>query len=345
MTAEPITREAFAALVSDLRGELAGVDEKRRAALFKVPRRAVPEAWRGRDWAKDYVGVAGVMELTGYARNTVVLYNRQARAARAKGETTITYNFGGPPHQRRLMPPPLGEGRQQQWMIGELALWVAVRDDRQATSTSTGPSPGSREELITKVQDMYERDGTITADGITRELDLKPGGRVAAQLIHDAGLESASPNAHSAAREQILDAARIAVSRCGAGAGVSEVTAVLVQAGVKAGPKRIRPELARARLERIRAAAEPAADGQGAELESLRTDGLVTGTQIARAFGVTPGAVTKAQQLGNIRPATWEPFGKGLRALYDPRRLTVRADGGSGPVDIGSEHATGIKLD
>lgn len=346
MPAEPVTREDFAALVTDLRGELTGVTEERRAQLFKVPRRAVPAAWRGRNWAREYAGIAVVMDLTALSRNSVRLFDSQARGARQKGELTVTYNFGGRPHLRRLMPPSDKEKdgdeentrRRRRWMLGELALWVAAREDRQATPSSSGRLRDSRADLIGKVEMIYERDGLVTAAGITAELGLKPGGRLAAQLIHDAGLTSAAPTAHSATPEQILDAARQAVSVHGANTGAAQVTAALHKAGVRAERRRIPPFLARARLERIRAAMLPTEGNRGAELESLRSDGLVTAAQIARAYGVGPGAVSRAWQLGNLKVAKWD----GERRLYDPARLTVRADGGTGPVDVDSEHAAKI---
>lgn len=353
MSAEPVTREAFAALVSDLRGELAEADEKRRAALFRVPRRTVPEAWRGQAWVREYVGVTEVMDLTNLARNSVRLFDSQARKARATKDLTFTYNYGGPPQLRRLMPPSDKEKdgaeddrkRHRRWMIGELALWVAAREDRQATSTSVGRGETSRAELIEQVQAIYERDGSVTADGITRELDLKPGGRLAAQLIHDSGLESASPNAHSATPGQLMDAARAVMKTCGIRADIPDVAAVLGKAGVRAAPKRVRRALGAARLEVIRAALNPTVDDQGGELESLRSDGLVTGAQVARAFGISDGGVTKAWERHEVKVAKWEPYRGGLRRLYDPARLWVREDGRRGPVDVDSPLAAKINLD
>ena len=305
MSTKPVTRAAFAKLVVDLRAELAEVDEERRAELFKVPRRAVPAAWRGRPWARDYVNASVVTDLTGLARTSVRLYDVQARQARLSGDLTVTYNYGGRPHLRRLMPPSDKEKesdgantrRRRLWMLGEIALWIAAREDRQVTTGSMG--------------------------------QVTPG----------------VPHPESADDEEILEAARQVVAAHGVSAGTARVNTALRGMGVRAGPKRISPLLARARLERIQAAAGPAADGRETPLESLRPDGLVTGGQIARTYGIGPGAVTQARKRETIRVAKWESWRGELRPLYDPARLWVRADGGTGPVDKDSEYAADISLE
>ena len=78
---------------------------------------------------------------------------------------------------------------------------------------------------------------------------------------------------------------------------------------------------------------------RGAELESLRADGLVTGAQIAAAFGCEPGAVTHAVERHQLTPVKWEPFGGDQRPLFDAAKLAVRKDGQKGPVDVGSKLA------
>ena len=104
--------------------------------------------------------------------------------------------------------------------------------------------------------------------------------------------------------------------------------------------------LIQVRAEYVRAAREPSTSMRGAELESLRADGLVTGTQIAAAFGCEPGAVTHAVERHQLTPVKWEPFGdeRGMRPLFDAARLAVRKDGQKGPVDVGSKLAAQIDV-
>ena len=83
---------------------------------------------------------------------------------------------------------------------------------------------------------------------------------------------------------------------------------------------------------------------RGAELESLRADGLVYGHQVAKAFGVDEGTVTQARKRKKIKVAKWEPYGDDERPLYDPARLAVRRDGQKGPVDVGSQLAAKIDV-
>ena len=327
MSAKPVTREEFAALVADLRAELVEVDEQRRTQYFAVPRHTAPAAWRGYPWVRRYAGADALVDLTGLARRSIVVYDQQARKARAGGETV-----------RRLMPASRIVNGHREWMLGEVALWIATRNDAQATSTGR---PQDYDELVAKVKGIYERDGMVTAAGIDRELGLNPANRMGARLIREAGLVSASPNVHSATDAEVLGAARGAVKQHGLSAGLTDVAAVLSKIRMRANVKRIRPFLAQARIERLRAAMKPTDSTEGAELEGMYPGGLVDSIQIARIYGITAGAVTKARRLGNIKVAGWERE----RPLYDPARLWVRADGGSGPVDKNSLLAAKIDLD
>jgi hypothetical protein len=333
MSAESVTREDFKRLVDDLRAELAEVTEARRRQFFKVPRYAVPKSWEAYPWARDYANADTVVELTGLTRTSVRLFDSQARVAREKGNLThsvLVKGGGRVDVPRRLMPPSVSTGRHRKWMLGELALWMAIREDRQAVNQPQGPDL----ERIAQVREIHERDGEVTGRGIAAELGVDP--QIAAHLIAEAGLKSSATSAHYATGSQLLDVAREAVRRHGPGVEVAVIGKKIQAAGLHASPRRIGPALIQARAEHVRAAMEPSTGSHGAELESMRADGLVTGVQIAEAFGITEGAVTQARKRREIRTVKWEPYGGDGRPLYDPARLAVRKDGQKGPVDVGS---------
>ena len=336
MPVNPVTREDFAHLVLDLRAELAEVTESRRRQFFTVPRRGVPKSWEAYPWARDYAGVAEVMELTGLSRNSVRLLDSQARTARTKGNLTHSVLVAGKGRvdvPRRLMPPSISTGKHRKWMLGELALWLAIREDRQAVNQAAEPDP----QLIARIREIHARGGEVTRKGIAAGLGVDPG--LAAHLIAEAGLRSSAPSAHYATDTQLLEVTREAVRRHGPGVPVATVRRLVQAAGLRAAPRRIGPALVRARAEHVRAATQPTPGDQGAELESLRADGFVTGSQIARAFGVSEGAVTHAVERGELTPVMWERSGKDHRPLYVAAKITVRADGQKGPCDVGSKYA------
>ena len=337
MPANPVTRESFALLVLALRAELAEVTEARRRQFFTVPRRAVPASWEAYPWAKEkeYAGVDEVMNLTGLSRNSVRLFDSRARVARERGELTFTYQFGGEPRMRRLMPPSIGSGKHRKWVLGEIALWIAIRDeDREPIGQRADLS-----EQIARVRDIHTRDGEVTRKGIAAELGVDPA--LAGRLIAEAGLRSSSAQANFATDTQLLEAARQAVKRHGPAVDAAMIRK-MIPAGVTASPRRTARALIQARAEHVRAAREPTVSMRGAELESLRPDGLVTGTQIAAAFGCEQGAVTHAVERHQLTPVRWEPFGGDQRPLFDAARLAVRRDGQKGPVDVGSKLAAQI---
>ena len=329
----PVTREDFARLVLDLRAELEQVTDSRRRQFFAVPRRAVPAAWEAYPWAREYAGIDEVAELTGLTRNSVRLNDSRARVARKNGNLAHSVKVKGGGRAdvpRRLMPPGENTGQYRKWKLGELALWMAIREDRQAVNEAAGRDP----QLITRVRDIHARDGEVTGRGVAAELGVDP--QVAMRLIAEAGLRSSAAEANYATSTQLLEAARQAVKRHGPAVEAATVRKMIQAAGVNASPRRTARALIQARAEHVRAAREPSTSMRGAELESLRVDGLVTGTQIAAAFGTTEGAVTQARKRREIRAAKWEPYGDDERPLYDPARLAVRRDGQKGPVDVGS---------
>jgi len=325
-----VTREDFARLVLDLRAELAEVPEACRRQFFAVPRQAVPDSWEAYPWAKDYAGTDEVTELTGLSRNSVRLFDSQARVAREKGDVTRHVLGGGTDIPRRLMPPSTGKGKNREWMLGELALWMAIRDDRKAVNQPPELDPA----LITRVREIHARDGEITFQGLMAELGVSR--YVVAELVAATGLKSSASSARAVTDSRLLSVVREAVRRHGPGVTAAVVTEMVQAAGLHAARHRIGPTLIQARAEHVRAAMEPSSGTHGAELESMRADGLVYGSQIAAACGCEPGAVTHAVERRQLTPVKWEPFSGDQRPLFDPARLAVRRDGQKGPVDADS---------
>ena len=335
MTPNSVTRESFDLLVLALRAELAEVTEARRAQFFKVGRRAIPQSWKAFPWAQEFADTDEVVDLTGLSRTSVRLFDSQARTARANGNVTHSVKVKGGGRAdvpRRLMPPGVNTGKYRKWMLGELALWMAIREDKQAVNQP--PEPDLKR--IARVREIHERDGEVTRKGIAAELGVDPA--LAGRLIAEAGLKSSAPEANYATDTQLLEAARQAVKRHGAAVEAATIRKMIQAAGVNASPRRTARALIQARAEHVRAAREPSASMRGAELESLRADGLVTATQIAAAFGCEQGAVTHAVERHQLTPIRWEPFGdeRGMRPLFDAAKLAVRKDGQKGPVDVDS---------
>ena len=164
-------------------------------------------------------------------------------------------------------------------MLGELALWMAIREDKQAVNQPPEPDL----ERIARVRDINARDGEVTRKGVAAELGVDPA--IAARLIAEAGLRSSAPEANYATSTQLLEAARQAVKRHGPNVEAATIRKMIHAAGVNASPRRTARALIQARAEHVRAAREPTVSMRGAELESLRADGLVYRAQIATAFG------------------------------------------------------------
>jgi len=178
MSAKPITREEFGALVTDLRAELAGTVGLRRREFFTVPRRAAPDAFKGRPWVRQHMGVKDVAQLAGVTTWTVRDLDRRARQVRREGTA----------RNRRLMPPSEIIDGERRWMIGEIALWIANRSDmhppRPARKRAEpGPprrlsSPGD-EQLMEIVRRAVRTHGI----GVTRQqvMDMARGEGIGAR--------------------------------------------------------------------------------------------------------------------------------------------------------------------
>ena len=282
MTTNPITPAEFGALVDALRAELAETEGLRRREFFTVPRRAAPDAFKGRPWVREQMGAYDIADLAGVTIGTVRDLDYRARRARREGTA----------RNRRLLPPSEVIDGTRLWVIGEVALWVATRGDHHPPRPERKPRK-PRKQLAT------------------------------------------------AGDEEFLELVRGAVKKHGPAVTLLQVQAFIRAEGIGADNHRAAAVLLQARAEHIRNSLNPTDGLHGAELESLRLDGLVYAGQIARAYGVTEGAVTHARERGELVGAKCE----GIRWLFDPTRLTVRADGAKGPVDKDSQYAADVDID
>ena len=119
MPANPVTPAEFGALVDALRAELAETEGLRRREFFTVPRRAAPDAFKGRPWVRQQMGAYDIADLAGVTIGTVRDLDYRARRARREGTA----------RNRRLLPPSEVIDGTRLWVIGEVALWVATRGD------------------------------------------------------------------------------------------------------------------------------------------------------------------------------------------------------------------------
>ena len=164
MPATPVTPAEFGALVDDLRAELAVTEGLRRREFFTVPRRAAPDAFKGRPWVRQHMGVNEVADLTGMTAGSIMDLDRRARQARSEGKA----------RGRRLMPPSEIVGAERRWMIGEVALFIAAGSDRRPPRPARKPaeppgvprlpSPGD-EELLEIIRRAVKTYGI----GVTRQ--------------------------------------------------------------------------------------------------------------------------------------------------------------------------------
>lgn len=365
----PATPEDFAALVKDLRGELAASDREQRARFFAYPRRETPASFTGRPWVWATTGPAGAAAVTGYAPSTI--RRRVAESARAWAAGTQT---------GRTMPPPRG-GR---WAIGDLALWTATRNEGQAATVKLTDedaaqilaelasvetrTPGGRRPMGT-MRDLAERHGVhkqlinklsygeVPATGregpdvprerrraalipVVRALYGREG-RITAAMV---AAETGTTDSHTAWK-LIREAGLLAEARRAededAAAFCAQVIArqrkyvtarEMQAAAAGAGLRLTRAQVTRV-LPGVRAAEmrrRTVPVGTGrARGESLRADGLLYASEVAQDYGVSAAALTAARKRGEVTPARRE----GTRTLYDPARLRPRRDRRRTPVD------------
>lgn len=117
----PVTPEQFAALVAELRAELAAASEARKAGIrsHMEPGGSLappPGAFAGRVWTAVTADLHEAATLTGYTWYTLHVYAAPASARHW-------------PHARFPQACiPAREGTGRRWRIGTLAIWAADRD-------------------------------------------------------------------------------------------------------------------------------------------------------------------------------------------------------------------------
>ena len=328
----PVTREMFAQLVADLRGELAEAfrldaedDGSRHAHLLarQQPGKRRPYPDRGSAgprWAGQRVTLREAAELTGLSYNSLRVYRARGDQDRAAGRETF-----------RSFPAGLKHG----WRIGALALWRATsRTQRLPERPAQGSGEGTRwpgwdtyvPQLRKYVDGLDGRPVSVTAAaaelGVERTLArklLRHIGALPPRVTDAAALEYLRPLATTESRRVTLQ----------------ELLDYLDDGGMHMWrPRAIRLYLAAGGREPL----EGPADGPDlAPGESMRTDGLLTATQVARWFDVSDAYVSTSRKPRAdglpplIEPAKWENG----RPLYDKTTLTRRNDMRSGPVRKG----------
>src|SRR5579875_1155929 len=315
----PVSEDEFAAVVAELRGILAGMLPVARAAALdrwtRPPRRLPPTVTR-QPWARRRLTLPQAAAVTGLAEKSLLDYTRHADRARRRGA-----------HTPRLMPPADMAGR---WEAGALAIWRAATSEGRSRGGGSPRWP-AHATYLPAVRDAAARHGgRISVSDLARELRI--GRRLAAALLTETGLGPPTD-------QEILRVLRDLHSREGRAATRTEAEQALDAAGLHADRARIARLLLHARRDHQPTAdvtdehiATERATGHAtpAGLESLRDDGLLTGGQLARAYGVTAQAVLFARRRGQLTPAMWEHG----RPLYDPARVRERRDARPGPVDI-----------
>jgi hypothetical protein len=228
------------------------------------------------------------------------------------------------------MPAPDKDGK---WVIGDLAMWTATRNEEQAAGYAAGPQ-GKREErrgtsLIPQTrkaaETLAERDGQVTFLGLARELGVDY--RTAVGRAAMAGIKSDLAQEHAGDADVSAKlAAELAKTRRNLTFGV--LVEALHEAGIPAQKMQVRRLLPGLRATARKQAYRPV-DTARVPGESMYSHGLLYVSQVAEDWGVSPGAVTSAIKRGDIRVASRNHG----RTWIDPARLRGRADNIRTPVD------------
>lgn len=320
----PVSREDFAALVKDLRAELDEADKDRRRALLSVPRGEHPRSFAGRPWAWRTVGQQGVSDVTGYSPNSVKRYKAQAREAHDLGTAT---------HRTMPMPDPAGR-----WVIGDLALWMATRDEAKAAMLVVDDETAAK--ILADIRAGHAANGerlpygrrkSIAADyGVSGELVAKfQSGEVPAR---DRTGPVRARREKPKIRADDDEVAAFLAARIARTTGYVTAATLLAEAraaGLPAAGHQLRRLLPPVRAAEARRRRKPTGP-ERARGESLRPDGLLYGSEVAEDWAITRSALALAHKRGDIRAAKTE----GRRPLYDPARLRVRTDRRRTPVDV-----------
>jgi hypothetical protein len=242
---------------------------------------------------------------------------------------------------RRAMPRPVRtEKGVRLWRAGELALWMAIKSPQDGGDYDRWPDNGDLPGQVKAVMAALGPD--VTQRDVARELGRDPDSRLIARLYRDAG---GQPQDHAdvSPDKDVAAFLKDVLKDHGPGIDLAATAEKAREAGLSVGEKRLGQALTVARAEAIQAAMRPAT-AELAALETLRADGLVTATQVAKAFGVSAGAVSHAKARGELTPVGSHVVAGRRRDLYDPAKITVRRSGRAGPCDVGSAVAADITL-
>jgi hypothetical protein len=314
-TTPAVGPEDFAALVAELRAELAVATRLKRQALLNGAE--TPACFTGRPWVHATVYLSDAVPLTGYSHKTLEQYATP----------------GGKVHQPwGKFPPPVTEGRSGQsrrWRISDLALWAAPRDPSKGKPVLTdeqvadalarieaGESPSkaaARYGLtywgIRKYRNPGREDQTRNLSGRTGrtgfppEVAFTPSGKPRKPPKQPRRVKCSEPRRRAAlAFVTSLVVADPAITW-------PQVKTAAREAGVHLGVSTRVWDEARAR-------ALPAVI---AEAVSARPDGLLSPAAAGAAFGISRHRVAAAVKRGEIHAIRDRKY-----SLIDPARLRFR---------------------
>lgn len=328
---KPVTPDMFAGLVADLRDDLAEASRldaedggtRHDSLLVRQqpgkPRPPEPRSFEGRPWASQRVTLREAAELTGLAYHSLRVYRTQGDKDRA-----------GKKEDHRSFPA----GTKRGWKIGDLALWRATS---RTQKTTTRPVRTGGEGTRWPAWDTY----LPAVEKYAASLDgRRPSVTAAAEALGTERALARKLLRHTGVLPpRVTDADALAflrglVETSGRRTTLCDILDHLDDAGLRMG--RIRA----IRLWHQAGGRDPLEGPMnGPDLagpESLRYDGLLTQTEVARWFDVSGALVFKARQPREdgpplIVPAKWENG----KPLYDPATLTHRKDMLIGPVRKG----------
>lgn len=318
-----VSPEAFAALVAIIRSELdlaAAADPREYARLTAVPRKADPEAFRLHPWTQRTVGQTRLAELTGYSAVSIRRYFAQARAA-GKSATV------------RTMPLP---GRDGRWVIGDLALWMATRnegqarqiivDDEQAAAILADIRAAPRSAAGTDRLRWGQRKEIARRHGVSEELV----GKLAAGNVPLTGRKGAvAERGIRTDRDELRDFLVTRVAETYPEVNAEKLLGEAREAGLPTTARLVALLLPGIRAAEARKHKRPSGI-ERVRGESMRPDGLLYASEVAADWAIAPSALTHARERGDIQVAGWD----GKRPLYDPARLRARKDRRRTPVDV-----------
>ena len=281
---DPVTPEAFAALVAALRKELAAARPIDRERLIR--RTMTPECFTGRPWAWSCITLAEAAPLTGRKLGSLRAYAKpnETGPARAARNGPAGREFPEP----ASMGEAGGEGRSpaRLWEVGALGLWCARRSEKRSQAAITKAAANPLQQPWRPVKEGPKagpkRDGTWG-----RSL---PRRRIAAVAF-----------LRALVREDTAITLERATERIGA-AGLDLAGVDLAAAYMEARQQETASFIARLR------------DG------SVHPEGLVTAAEVSAVFGIKRPSVMRALERGELVAAGTGTRGP----LFDPERLRTR---------------------